>query len=56
MEQNKILYCSKCDAKLVRFQRGSSKPEVACLDCLACGDMAEIEERSAGSADRQADG
>jgi hypothetical protein len=42
MEQNKILYCRKCGAKLARFQRGSSKPEVACLDCLASGDMAEV--------------
>ena len=48
MEQNKALYCGKCGSKLVRFQRGSSKPEVACLCCFACGDMAEVEERSAG--------
>jgi hypothetical protein len=37
-----------CGFPLVRFERIRGRPEVACLNCLACGDLAEVQERSAG--------
>ena len=48
MGTNRALFCSRCGAPLVRFERIRGKPEVACLNCLACGDLVEVEERSAG--------
>jgi hypothetical protein len=48
MSANRTLFCSLCGDRLVRFERIPGKPEVACLSCRACGDMREVEERSAG--------